>query len=70
MLSPTPLPITSIFSKSQFCTFSSSHLLCLVGSNSSAQRHLAIDLNFVLHDALHASGINTTHARRKGDRDH
>ncbi|KAL9321780.1 hypothetical protein ACSQ67_009833 [Phaseolus vulgaris] len=62
-LSPTPLSIASIFSKSQFCPFSSSRLLCHVDSNSSAQRHIAGDLNFVLHDALNASGIDTTHAR-------
>ncbi|CAJ1958921.1 unnamed protein product [Sphenostylis stenocarpa] len=68
-LTPSLLPITSRFSKSQFCPFpcvprfSSSRVLCHVGSNRNAQRHIATDLNFVLHDALQASGIDTTHAR-------
>ncbi|RDX77816.1 hypothetical protein CR513_41998 [Mucuna pruriens] len=73
-LSPSPLlsssflTITSTFSKFHFCPLplsspsSSSRLLCRDASNSNVQ-HVATHLKFVLHDALDASGIDTTHAR-------
>nr|ACU20898.1 unknown [Glycine max] len=59
------LTISSTFFKSQFCPppFPSRVVACHVGSNSNVQKHVATDLKFVLHDALHDSGINTTHAR-------
>ncbi|KAK7401352.1 hypothetical protein VNO78_12767 [Psophocarpus tetragonolobus] len=65
--SPSVLKISSTFSKSQFCPLpfapssSSSRHLCYV--NFNAQQHVFSDLNFVLHDSLEASGIDTTHAR-------
>ncbi|KAG5066309.1 hypothetical protein AAZX31_04G126900 [Glycine max] len=73
---PLPTPTSSFFtissalSKSQYgpppflASSSSSRVVaCHVGSNSNAQQHVATDLKFVLHDALHAYGIDTTHAR-------
>ncbi|KAK7323294.1 hypothetical protein VNO77_26760 [Canavalia gladiata] len=72
--SPSPLPtssfltINSKFSKFQFSSFplpsssSSSRMVPHVASNFNVQQ-VDRDLNFVLHDALDASGINTTHAR-------
>ncbi|CAI8595984.1 unnamed protein product [Vicia faba] len=57
----------STFSKFQFYPFpfssssSCSRLLCRGSSN--VQRVANDDLDFVLHDALDASGIDTTHAR-------
>ncbi|KAK7271475.1 hypothetical protein RJT34_27417 [Clitoria ternatea] len=67
-LTPSPLPTSSFFtlpfpstfSKFQFCPLpypspSSSRVVCHVSSNCN--------LNFVLHDALDASGIDTTQAR-------
>ncbi|XP_020203922.1 uncharacterized protein LOC109789398 [Cajanus cajan] len=68
MCSFTLPTISSLFSKFQFyprpftSPSSSSRLVCHVGSNSNAQR-AATHHNFVLHDALDASGIDTTHAR-------
>ncbi|XP_027340964.1 uncharacterized protein LOC113854257 isoform X1 [Abrus precatorius] len=61
------LGINTTFPKFQLCpsrlpSSSCSRVVCHVGSNSNVQ-HVASDLKFVLHDALDASGIDTTHAR-------
>ncbi|XP_052111699.1 uncharacterized protein LOC107471645 [Arachis duranensis] len=61
--------IPSAFSKFQLCPLpsvpssssSSSRVLCRGGSSV---QHVATDFKLVLHDALDASGIDTTHARK------
>ncbi|XP_057738390.1 uncharacterized protein LOC130955531 [Arachis stenosperma] len=65
------LAIPSAFSKFQLCPLpsvpssssssSSSRVLCRGGSSV---QHVATDFKLVLHDALDASGIDTTHARK------
>ncbi|CAK8564654.1 unnamed protein product [Lathyrus sativus] len=58
--------LPSTFSKFQFYPFSSSSCSRLVCRGASNVQHVAkYDLDFVLHDALDASGIDTTHARVK-----
>ncbi|CAL0326253.1 unnamed protein product [Lupinus luteus] len=63
---PSFLKTPSTFSKFQFCpppSFSSSRVLCCQKDSGSSSHHVSNDLKFVLHDALDASGINTTYAR-------
>ncbi|KAK7243351.1 hypothetical protein RIF29_38144 [Crotalaria pallida] len=62
---PSFLTAPSTSSKFQFCPlpFPSSSRVVVCNNSGSGVHHVSSDLKFVLHDALDASGIDTTHAR-------
>ncbi|XP_015876224.3 uncharacterized protein LOC107412908 [Ziziphus jujuba] len=59
-LPPLPSSSSSSSSSSSLCCY---RVLCCSGSSSSRTRYVDGDLKFVLHNALDASGIPTSHAR-------